>query len=83
MGRFKCLKLAYDAIRIGGGMPCVLNAANEVAVGAFLKERIRFLDIPVIVEKVMTKEKEAKINSLEDVFELDKKARIIADGLIG
>lgn len=73
--KFRCLKLAYDAIAAGGGMPCVLNAANEVAVDAFLKEKIKFLDIPRVVEKVMQKHRTEEPKDLEHVFELDRWAR--------
>ena len=51
--RYPCLELAYTAARTGGTMPTVLNAANEVAVRAFLKRQIRFTDIPRLVEQVM------------------------------
>lgn len=80
--KFRCLKLAYDAIAAGGGMSCVLNAANEVAVAAFLKEKIKFLDIVTIVEKAMAGQKGSTINSLEDVLELDKTTRIFTGGLV-
>lgn len=51
--RFKCLQLAYDALAEGGAWPVVLNAANEVAVEAFLAGRIRFVDIPVVIERAL------------------------------
>lgn len=53
LGRFRCLQLAYDALAEGGAWPIVLNAANEVAVGAFLEGRLRFLDIPVVIERAL------------------------------
>ena len=52
---FKCLNLAYKALEKGGNIPCVLNAANEVAVNYFLENKIRFTDIPIIIEKCMEK----------------------------
>ncbi|MBI2092678.1 MAG: 1-deoxy-D-xylulose-5-phosphate reductoisomerase [Deltaproteobacteria bacterium] len=73
--KFRCLKLAYDAAKEGGSMPCVLNAANEVAVAAFLNKKIKFLDIPRIVEDVMSRHDKIEFSSLEDVFAADKWAR--------
>ncbi len=73
--KFRCLKLAYDAAKEGGSMPCVLNAANEVAVAAFLDKKIKFLDIPRIVETVMARHDRVEFSSLEDVFAADKWAR--------
>lgn len=52
---FRCLSLAFEALKQGGNMPCILNAANEVAVAAFLEERIKFLQIPELVETAMHK----------------------------
>ncbi len=52
---FRCLSLAFEALKKGGNMPCILNAANEVAVAAFLSEKIKFLQIPKIVETAMHK----------------------------
>ncbi len=53
MEKFPLLSYAFDAIRKGGTMPCILNAANEIAVQAFLEGRIRFTDMPVIARKTM------------------------------
>lgn len=75
---FRCLKLAYDAVKEGGSMPCVLNAANEVAVAAFLNKKINFSNIPEIVEEVMFSHKKVEFFSLEDVFAADKLARGLA-----
>ncbi|MCX7924572.1 MAG: 1-deoxy-D-xylulose-5-phosphate reductoisomerase [Fimbriimonadales bacterium] len=77
LARYPCLKLAYEAARIGGTMPTVLNAANEVAVRAFLKGCIRFTDIPRLVERAM----QAHVPmppTLENVLEADQWARAIA-----
>lgn len=52
--KFKCLQLAYDAIKIGGTMPAVLNSANEMAVQLFLNQKIKFLDIPRLIENAMS-----------------------------
>lgn len=73
--RFPCLRLAYEAIKAGGIMPTVLNAANEIAVDEFLNERLRFTDIPVIIEKCMSKFTADVADSLETILEADKDAR--------
>ncbi len=80
---FPCLELAYTALREGGTMPSVLNAANEVAVEAFLKERIGFNDIPLIIEKVMQRHHKMTCNSIEEVLEADRWARDEARRIIG
>lgn len=72
---FRCLKLAYDAGKIGGTMPAVLNAANEVAVELFLKDVIGFTDIQRIVEDSMLQHKCVKNPKLEDILEADRAAR--------
>jgi 1-deoxy-D-xylulose-5-phosphate reductoisomerase len=79
---FRNLSLAYEAIRAGGNMPCIMNAANEVVVGAFLQEKIRFLDMPGIIEQTMSRVTFLSNPSLEDFAETDKEARIIARRLI-
>lgn len=73
--RFPCLRLALDALREGQGMPVSLNAANEVAVAAFLEERIRFDQIPEVVARVLEHSRPHAITGLEDVLELDAIAR--------
>lgn len=75
MKRFPCLSYAYDAIKEGGTMPAVLNSSNEVAVRAFLHERIGFLDIERIVGEAMGRHKNMSVNALEDVLHADKWAR--------
>lgn len=72
---FPCLKLAIEAAKIGGSMTAVLNGANEAAVDLFLKGKIRFIDIPKIIEEVMGKHKIIKDPSLEDIIECDVWAR--------
>lgn len=79
---FPCLDLAYSAIKEGGTMPAVLNAANEVAVDAFLKERIGFTDIPSIIEKVIERHQKMPCNTIEEVLEADAWARQEAERLI-
>lgn len=73
--RFPSLKLAYRALNLGGTAPCVLNAANEVAVGAFLKQRLGFVDIISIVEKVLKSHKVVKKPKLNDIIKADTWAR--------
>ena len=80
--RFPCLGLAYQAINSGGIMPTVLNAANEIAVDAFLNERIRFTDIPVIIERSMEKFVVKPASTLEIILEIDQQARVVAQAII-
>lgn len=80
--RFPCLALAKQALEMGGNAPAILNAANEVAVEAFLKERISFLRIPALIEKVLNGMKVAPLNSLENVIETDLEARERATELL-
>ncbi|MBB6250441.1 1-deoxy-D-xylulose-5-phosphate reductoisomerase [Nitrospirillum iridis] len=76
--KFPALRLAREAMRAGGCAACVMNAANEVAVAAFLDGRIGFLDIERIVEHAMTTVPHSRLNSLDDVREVDTVARRIA-----
>ena len=80
--RFPALRLAREALRAGGTAPAVLNAANEVAVQAFLDERIGFLDIARTVEEVLSEVGEGRIASLEDVTATDIDARRRAEAVI-
>ena len=80
--RFPCLRLAYEAIKAGGIMPTILNAANEVAVDEFLNERIKFTDIPIIIEKCMSKFSAYAAESLEVILQADQKAREQAHKII-
>ena len=75
---FRCLALAREAGRAGGTAPAVLNAANEVAVDGFLKERIRFLDIPDVVHAALEAVPPAPADTLEAVMEADGRARAAA-----
>ncbi len=75
---FKNLQLAYDAIGIGGNMPCILNAANEVVVSAFLKDQIGFLEMSDVVEECMQQMSLIKTPTLEDYVYTDKETRIKA-----
>lgn len=80
--RFPCLRLAIEAIKAGGIMPTVLNAANEIAVEAFLDEKIRFTDIPVIIEKSMAEFSATVADTLEHILEADSQAREQAQTMI-
>ncbi|MBQ9604440.1 MAG: 1-deoxy-D-xylulose-5-phosphate reductoisomerase, partial [Firmicutes bacterium] len=73
--RFPCLALAFEAIKTGGTMPCVLNGANEVAVNKFLDGKIKFTQIPEIIEKVMSAYTVKYDYTLDDVLEADKWSR--------
>jgi 1-deoxy-D-xylulose-5-phosphate reductoisomerase len=76
--RFRCLALAQAAARGGGLQPAVLNAANEVAVNAFLEHELNFHDIAAVIESVITKAAGGAIRSLEDVLQADAEARALA-----
>ncbi len=80
--RFPCLKLAYDAIKAGGIMPTVLNAANEIAVEAFLNEQVRFTDIAKIIEQSMAKFQPDCADTLEHILTADQQARDVANAII-
>jgi 1-deoxy-D-xylulose-5-phosphate reductoisomerase len=73
--RFPCLALAYQALRTGGTAPSLMNAANEVAVDAFLNRRIAFLDIPRLIANVLAALPSIEVRSLDDVLEADMQAR--------
>jgi len=79
---FKCLDLAYLALKRGGIIPAVMNAANEIAVQAFLEERISFLQIPELISRVMKRHQAAGIRSVSDVILADHSARRLAEELL-
>jgi 1-deoxy-D-xylulose-5-phosphate reductoisomerase len=81
--RFPCLSLAYQALRAAGTAPAILNAANEVAVDAFLNRRIAFLDIPRVIEAVLDELPVNAVTCLEDVIGADAEARSAAQQQIG
>lgn len=83
LSRFPCLKLAYQAIEAGGIMPTVLNAANEVAVDEFLNERVKFTDIPLIIEQCMARFSAGNADSLEKILQTDEQARVVSHEIIG
>ncbi len=76
--KFRCLKLALEVAKLGGTFPCVLNAANEVCVDYFLKRKIKFLDIPDIIEKTLAAHKIIKNPNFEDIINTDDWARRFA-----
>ena len=80
--RFPCLRLAYKAINAGGTMPTVLNAANEIAVEAFLDRRVKFTDIPVIIEHCMDAIAVAVADTLAVILDHDQQARTVAKQII-
>jgi 1-deoxy-D-xylulose-5-phosphate reductoisomerase len=80
LATFRCLALAREAGVAGGTAPCVLNAANEVAVGAFLEGRIGFLDIAAVVEEALARVPAEPLVSLEQVLDADRRAREAAAG---
>lgn len=76
--RFPCLRLAREAVQAGGSAPAMLNAANEVAVEAFLQGRIRFIDIARMIESVLNVQPVQAVEALDAVFEADAQARALA-----
>ncbi|MDO4248060.1 MAG: 1-deoxy-D-xylulose-5-phosphate reductoisomerase [Neisseria sp.] len=80
--RFPCLKLAYQAMHAGGAAPCILNAANEEAVAAFLNHQIRFTDIAQVVEHSLSAVDAGETGSLEGLLEQDRAARSVAQQFI-
>lgn len=82
LSRFVCLKLAYDALRAGGTAPAILNAANEVAVAAFLDEKISFTRVPEVVEEILNKLESQQAGSMEIILAADSQARRMTQELV-
>ena len=80
--RFRCLALAYEALNQGGNMACIVNAANEVVVSAFLHDRISFLRMSEVIEQAMAKVPFIQTPSYEDYVATDAEARRIAESLL-
>lgn len=80
--KFPCLKLAYEAVYAGGTMPCVLNAANEIAVESFLDNKIKLPDIPVVVREVTDKHSAVKLPTISDIELAESWARKEAKDVI-
>jgi 1-deoxy-D-xylulose-5-phosphate reductoisomerase len=76
--RFPCLRLAREALRKGGAWPCAFNAADEIAVAAFLERRMAFPAIARVIEQVLKRTPRVHLNSIGDVLEADREARRIA-----
>ena len=81
-GLFRNLALAYEALQRGGNMPCIMNAANEVVVEAFMKDRISFLEMPQVIEQTMERVTFIEKPDLTDFQETDLEARKVAGGLV-
>jgi 1-deoxy-D-xylulose-5-phosphate reductoisomerase len=79
---FPCLRIAREAARAGGTAPCVMNAANEVAVHAFLNGRLDFLGIPAVIEEVLDRLPAAPVHGFESLYEADRDARTLAVELV-
>jgi len=79
--KFECLQLAYEVMQLGGTSPCVLNAANEIAVDKFLKGKINFTDIPNIIITSLDKIENHRSPDLETIFDCDRQTREFATNL--
>ncbi len=79
---FRCLELALEAGKAKGVLPCVMNAANEVAVAAFLQDRCRIVDIDAIVEQTMNAIENEKVESIDQLEEIDRRSRAFARELV-
>ncbi|QSX06055.1 1-deoxy-D-xylulose-5-phosphate reductoisomerase [Sedimentibacter sp. zth1] len=73
---FRCLDLAYYALKIGGTLPTILNASNELVVNLFLEGKVKFLDIPKIIEVLMTKHSVKKVESINDILDAELWSKI-------
>lgn len=78
MVRFPCLRLAYEVLAVGGTAPAILNAANEVAVAAFLAKQIHFLQISTVIEAILNHLPAMPVASIEHLIEVDQQARVLA-----
>jgi 1-deoxy-D-xylulose-5-phosphate reductoisomerase len=78
MRRFPCLRLAREAMKRGGALPCALNAADEVAVEAFLQRRLSFLGIPEVIERVLARTPRMQFKKMEDVLTADEEVARLA-----
>jgi 1-deoxy-D-xylulose-5-phosphate reductoisomerase len=78
LNRFPCLRLCYEAMRAGGSATIALNAANEVAVDAFLQDKISFIAIADLIEKVLGEIKQQQVSTIDEILEVDASARELA-----
>jgi 1-deoxy-D-xylulose-5-phosphate reductoisomerase len=76
--RFPCLRLAREAMKKGGALPCALNAADEIAVAAFLERKLPFLGIPEVIERVLARTPKMRFEKMDDVLTADSEARRMA-----
>jgi len=81
--KFPCLGIAYAACLCGGTAPAVLNAADEIAVSAFMENKIRFIDLPEIIEKILSRHDSIKDPSLDDILQADLWARKETKKIVG
>lgn len=81
--KFRCLQMAYEALRMGGNAACIVNAANEVANLAFRQERCGFLQMADIIEQTLARVAHQESLSLQDYLDCDRESRIVANELIG
>jgi 1-deoxy-D-xylulose-5-phosphate reductoisomerase len=79
---FPCLRLAGEAAREGGTAPCILNAANEIAVHAFLEGRLTFLEIAEVIEGTLASLPGEQVQGFESLYEADRQARTVAGELV-
>jgi len=79
---FRNLQLAYQALAAGGNSPCILNAANEVAVAAFLNQQLGFLEMSDLIEETLNRSKFIAKPVLEDYMETDQQARAFTENLL-
>jgi 1-deoxy-D-xylulose-5-phosphate reductoisomerase len=82
LARFPCLSLAFAAAKVGGTAPTILNAANEIAVAAFLDEGMPYLQIPKVVEKTLSAMPVSDAGSIESILGIDAQARAVARDFI-
>ena len=80
--KFRCLKLAYDCLEQGGSCPIEINAANEIAVDAFLNKKITFTQIPELIETALNRADSKKIDTIQDILAVNNEARIKAEQLL-
>ena len=80
--KYECLKLAFNTLETGGTTPCIMNAANEVAVDKFLNRKIKFSQIPVLIKKALNRIENHKSPDLNTIFECDRETRDFVTSLI-
>ena len=80
---FPCLRLAREAAESGGTGPCVLNAANEIAVHAFLAGRLGFMGIPAVIEQTLERVGATRVHAFDSLYQADGDARAVASELAG